>query len=201
MNTAVPDDPQKELVVRRLELPVVSVTRSPRYAPVQQSLHGLRLQQPSLDCSMVKGRKGQHGVGLAIKKEIVKKAGKDGITIECISRRLLKTQIPIQSFFVTSEVAYAPTEEAPEGQTAKYMAALNCTVDSAPAREYVFVLADANARIWKRGEGGREADSKVLSAYGRGKLNENGQLLLGFAEDNKLALLNTLFCTPKSGVS
>ena len=31
-------------------------------------------------------------------------------------------------------------------------------------------------------------------------LNENGKLLLGFLEDNKLALLSTLFCTPKSGV-
>ena len=49
LNAAVPDDPQKELVVRRPELPVVSVTRSPRHAPVQQSLHGLRLQQPCLE--------------------------------------------------------------------------------------------------------------------------------------------------------
>ena len=39
------------------------------------------------DCSEVKGRKGQHGVGLAIKEEIVKK--EDGIVIECISTRLL----------------------------------------------------------------------------------------------------------------
>ena len=37
--------------------------------------------------------------------------------------------------------------------------------------------------------------------YGRDVLSENGKLLLGFAEDNKLAFLNTLFCTPKSGVS
>ena len=49
VNAAVPDDPQKRLVVHRPELPVVSVTRSPRHAPVQQSLHGLRLQQPSLE--------------------------------------------------------------------------------------------------------------------------------------------------------
>ena len=53
----------------------------------------------------------------------------------------------------------------------------------------------------KRGEGGGEADNKVLGAYGRDKINENGKLLLGFPEDNKLALLNTFFCTPKSGVS
>ena len=77
--------------------------------------------------------------------------------------------------------AYAPTEEAPEGQKAKYMAALNCTVVSVPAREYVFVLTNANARTGKRDEGGGEADSKVLGAYGRDK---NGKLLLGFAEDN-----------------
>ena len=41
----------------------------------------------------------------------------------------------------------------------------------------------------------------MLGAYGGDKLNENGKLLLGFTEDNKLALLNTFFSTPKSGVS
>ena len=44
---------------------------------------------------MVKGRKGQHGVGLAIREKIVKNAGEDDITIECISARLLKAQISI----------------------------------------------------------------------------------------------------------
>ena len=101
---------------------------------------------------MVKGRKGQHGVGLAI-KEIVKKAGEDGIAIECISARFLKARISVKLNFVTFVVAYAPTEAAPEGQKAKYMAALNCTVASVPTRECVFVLTDANARTGKRAEG------------------------------------------------
>ena len=92
------------------------------------------------DCSIVKGRKGQHGVGLAIKEETVKKAGEDGIVVECISARLLKARIRIKSNFVTFVVACSPTEEAPEGQKAIYMAALNCcTVASVPPREYVFV--------------------------------------------------------------
>ena len=52
--------------------------------------------------SGVKGRKGQHGVGLAVKEEIVEKAGKDGIAIECISARLLKARISIKSTFVLS---------------------------------------------------------------------------------------------------
>ena len=41
----------------------------------------------------------------------------------------------------------------------------------------------------------------MLGGYGRDILNKNGKLLLGFAEDNQLAFLNTLFCNPKSGVS
>ena len=81
------------------------------------------------------------------------------------------------------------------------MAALNCTVAAVPAREYVFVLTDANTRTGKRSEGGGEADSKLFGEYGRDILNVNDKLLVGFGEDNKLALLSTLFSTPKSGVS
>ena len=44
-------------------------------------------------------------------------------------------------------------------------------------------------------------DSKILGAYGRGTLNDNGELLLSFANNHDLALVNTLFSTPKGGVS
>ena len=152
------------------------------------------------DCSGVEGRKGQHGVGLAINRNIIKKASKDGIAIECISARLLKARISVRSKLGTSVVAYASTEKALERQKTKYMAALNSTVASVPAREYVFVLTDVNVSTGKRDEGVGEAGSKVLGVYGRDVLNESGKLLLAFAEDNKLALLNSFFCTPKSGV-
>ena len=39
---------------------------------------------------MVKVRKRQHVVGLAIKAEIVKQSSDDGIAIECTNARLLK---------------------------------------------------------------------------------------------------------------
>ena len=57
-------------------------------------------------------------------------------------------------------VAYAPTEDAAEGEKAKYMAGLNSTVEPVPAREHVFVLTDANARTGKRGEGGYHERNK-----------------------------------------
>ena len=45
-------------------------------------------------------------------------------------------------------------------------------------------------------------DSKILGAYGRDTLNDNGELLLlSFANNHNLALVNTFFSTPKGGVS
>ena len=76
------------------------------------------------------------------------------------------TRISIESNFVTYVVSYTQTEEAPEEPKAKYMTALNSTVASVFAREYVFVFNDPNARTGKRGEGGGEEDSKVLGTYG-----------------------------------
>ena len=80
-----------------------------------------------------------------MKEEFVKKACKDGNTIECTTARLLKARILIKSVFVAFVVADAPTEEAPEGQKAKYIAALNQQYRSISA----LVLTNANARTEK----------------------------------------------------
>ena len=49
----------------------------------------------------------------------------------------------------------------------------------------------ANARTGMRGI--EWTDSKVLGAYGRDELNDNGERLLTHATANKLALLNTYY--------
>ena len=72
-------------------------------------------------------------------------------------------------------------------------------VTGVPSGDHLFVLMDANARTGKRQSGC--ADIKVLGAYGRDELNDNGERLLLHAADNKLALLNTFFATPNRGVS
>ena len=60
----------------------------------------------------------------------------------------------------------------------------------------------ANARTRRREKGGvGSKDSKNLGAYGRDILNDNGELLLSFANNHDLAIVNTFFSTPKSGVS
>ena len=68
-----------------------------------------------------------------------------------------------------------------------------------PTKELLFVLTDANARTGKRMEGCD--DGRVLGAYGRDDLNNNGKRLLSLASDNKLTLTNTFFSERKGGIS
>ena len=70
-----------------------------------------------------------------------------------------------------------------------------------PKHEQLFVLMDANARTGRREKGQvGSKDSKILGAYGRDTLNDNGKLLLSFANNHDLALVNTFFNTPKGGI-
>ena len=68
--------------------------------------------------------------------------------------------------------------------------------------EQLFVLMHANARTGRREKGQvGSKDSKILGAYGRDTLNDNGELLLSFANNHDLALVKTFLSTPKGGVS
>ena len=93
-------------------------------------------------------------------------------------------------------VVCAPTEANPNTQLKEeYWKILGHMVEQIPTKECLFVLVGANARTGKRMDGCGEG--RVLGAYGRDELNNNGKRLLTFAKDNKLALTNTFFITRK----
>ena len=63
-------------------------------------------------------------------------------------------------------------------------------MEEVPKHEQLFVLMDANARTGRRKQGQvGSKDSKILGAYGRDTLNDNGELLLSFANNHNLALV------------
>ena len=64
---------------------------------------------------------------------------------------------------------------------------------------HLLVLMDVNARAGMREIGW--ADGKVMGAYGRDELNNNGERVLIHATDNKLTLLNTYYANPAHGMS
>ena len=109
-------------------------------------------------------------------------------------------QLKGKSNGVSFILGYAPTLDKSTSEKHYYFwSSLDKVVKGVPSRDHLPVLIDVNARTGMRGIGW--TDSKVLGAYGRDELNDNGELLLAHATDNKLALLNTYYATPARGIS
>ena len=145
--------------------------------------------------------KGNHGVGLAVRKSIVAGMDKGDAAVECISARLMMVRIQLKgkSNGVSFIVGYAPTLDKSTSENDYFWSSLDEVVKGVSSRDHLLVLTDANARTGMRGIGW--TDSKVLGAYGRDELNDNGERLLIHATDNKLTLLNTYYATPARGIS
>ena len=146
------------------------------------------------------GKKGQYRVGLAVRYSITRAARPP----EFINDRLLKVTLELRgrAKAVTFVVAYAPTEAQNANNEHAFWTSLDRVVEEVPKHEQLFLLMDANARTGRREKGQvGSKDSKILGAYGRDTLNDNGELLLSFAKTHDLDLVNTFFSTRKGGVS
>ena len=133
------------------------------------------------------GKKGQGGVGLAVRNAITRAARPP----EFISDRLLEVNLELRgrAKVVTFVVAYAPTEPQNANNKHAFWTSLDRVVEEVPKHEQLSVLMDANARTGRREKGQvGSKDSKILGAYGRDTLNDNGELLLSFANNHGLAL-------------
>ena len=122
---------------------------------------------------------------------------------EDVNERLISMRFEMsgQHQAVNFMVGYAPTEPSDSEKNRAFWHRLDSLVQRISKKESLFVPMDANARTGEKIEGERAEDDGVLGAYGRDELNNNGERLLKFATDNKLAVTNTLFSTRKGGIS
>ncbi|CAM9733637.1 unnamed protein product, partial [Ascophyllum nodosum] len=95
------------------------------------------------------GKKGQCGVGLAVRKSI---SCAEARLPEFISDRLLKVTPELcgRARAVTFVAGYAPTDTQFVGKTNAFWTALERVVKEVPEHEQLFVLMGANARTGRR---------------------------------------------------
>ena len=95
------------------------------------------------------GKKGQGGVGLAVRTSITRAARPP----EFISDRLLKVTLELRgrAKAVTFFVAYAPTETQNASNKHAFCTTLDRALEKVPRHELLFVLMNANARTGRRG--------------------------------------------------
>ena len=179
----------------RLDISVVGLQETRRAGRTEFAAAGFRV----FCCGSEAG--GHHGVGLAVKESI---CSNSTYTTEYVDECLMAMRFEIsgQSGAVNFVSAYAPTEVRKDETKQAFWDRLDSLVQRIPAKECVYVLMDANARTGRRTEEGESVHNEgILGTYGRDELNDNGKLLLSFATDNKLAIMNTFFSTRKGGVS
>ncbi|CAB1108182.1 unnamed protein product [Ectocarpus sp. CCAP 1310/34] len=145
-------------------------------------------------CGTDKG--GTHGVGIAVEEALCKASQ---YTTEYVDERLMAMRFEMTGHrgAVNFVAAYAPTDVATADSKRMFWEKLDSLVRRIPAKEYLFVLMDANAQT---GGGIAGENERTMGEYGRNELNDNGRLLLTFATDNRLAVLNTFFDTRRSGI-
>ena len=91
-----------------------------------------------------------------------------------------------QHQIVNFVVGHAPTEPSDSEKKRAFWHRLGSLVRRIPPKECIFVLMDADARTDGMIEGERTEGDRVLGAYGRDELNDNGKHLLNFSTYNEL---------------
>ena len=90
-------------------------------------------------------------------------------------------------FNITVIQVYAPTSNAEEAKVERFYEDLQDLLELIPKKDVLFIIGDWNAKI------GSQETPGVTGKFGLGILNESGQRLIEFCQENAVVITNTLF--------
>ena len=90
-------------------------------------------------------------------------------------------------FNITVNHVYAPTTNAKEAEIEGFYEDLQDLLELTPRKDVLFIIGDWNAKV------GSQETPGITGKFGLGILNEAGQRLIEFCQENALVIANTLF--------
>ena len=96
---------------------------------------------------------------------------------------------------ITVIQVYAPTSNAEEAEVERFYEDLRDLLQLTPKKDVLFIIGDWNAKV------GSQETPGVTGNFGLGILNEAGQRLIEFCQENTLVITNTLFQQHKRRLS
>ena len=103
-----------------------------------------------------------------------------------INDRMISVHFQGKPFNITVIQVYAPTSNA-EAEVERFYEDLKDLLELTPRKDVLFITGDWNAK------GGSQETPGVTGKFGLGILNEAGQRLIKFCQENVLVITNTLF--------
>ena len=174
--TAVID---KELFRLNIDIACLQETRLADSGTIKEASFTFFWQGKSMD------EPRQHGVGFAVRNTLVASIEPPSSGTE----RIISLRLSTSSGPATILSVYAPTLYSTSEEKDQFYEALDGVIFRIPNTEALYLLGDFNARVGAD----REAWPTCLGAYGRGKINENGQRLLELCCLHGLCVTNTFF--------
>ena len=129
----------------------------------------------------------QHSEGVALL--LNRKTEKALLEWKRFGSRLLKARFHSKCTKLSVLVCYAPTEDANAEVKDAFYDQLQTAVESVHAHDMLLILGDLNAKVGSDNTG-RE---HVMGKHGIGTINDNGERLADFCEENNLLIGGTLF--------
>ena len=130
---------------------------------------------------------GHHTEGVAL--IVSREKGRTLIEWKPSGPRLLKARFNSKYTKLTMIVCYAPTGDAEEADKDAFYDQLQAVTDEVPTHDLVMVLGDLNARPGNN----NICRDLGMGKYGIGTINDNGERLCHFCEENNMVLGGTLF--------
>ena len=176
----------RELQRQRIDIAALQETRFAGESQLEEVGGGYTFYWKGLE----EGQPRRHGVGFAIKTNLIRKLT---ALPKGINERLISLRIMIgRDRYATLISAYAPTMDAEDEVKETFYSELDGLLSSVAEDDKLILLGDFNARVgtdhgvWEN----------VLGRHGVGKMNSNGMLLLTKCAEHRLIITNTLFRQP-----
>ena len=100
--------------------------------------------------------------------------------------RMISVCFQGKPFNTTVIQVYAPTSNAEEAEVEWFYEDLQDLLELTPHKDVLFIIEDWNAKV------GSQETSGVTGKFGLGILNQRGQRLIEFYQENTLVIANTL---------
>ena len=125
----------------------------------------------------------RNGVAIMVNKRV------RNAVLGCNLKNDRMISVPFQGkpFNITVIQVYAPTSNAEEDEVERFYEDLWDLLELTPKKDVLFTIGDWNAKVGSQGTHG------VTGKLGLGILNEAGQRLIEFCQENTLVIANTVF--------
>ena len=100
---------------------------------------------------------------------------------------MISLRLQGKPFNITVIQVYAPTSNTEETEVELFYDNLQDLLELTPQKDVLLIIEDWNAKV------GSQETPGVTGNFGLGMLNEAGQRLIDFCQENALVIANTLF--------